>query len=359
MPQPRDKIHIEPQVQAYLNRISKHPLLKREEEKELGEVVRLFIKDFGIDFVRAYSTIANEFSRKHGISVLDYQPQDKPQVSRIELLMEVGGDELRPSKRFLELLAEHEVPLDRLRAFEEARTRFAVSNLKLVTSIAFRYARGTGHDVADLIQEGNIGLMRAVEKFDGRKGFKFSTYATWWVKQAMMRSAYNHLIRIPIYRIEQKSHIKKVYAEISNARHEAPSVAEVAELLEMKVKDVVEVLGLPMHLASLETSIGEGEGSTIADTVEDPNAEDPEEEALTNDTVERIRAFLAERLRLGRVSQRDHEVLVMRYSLDGQEAQSLESIGRTIGLTRERVRQIIKRQLTLMHGPARDMFRES
>jgi RNA polymerase primary sigma factor len=244
---------------------------------------------------------------------------------------------LNEAGRWPLLTAEEEVELAKLieRGDKEAKDRMINSNLRLVVSIAKRY-QGLGLSLLDLIQEGIIGLIRAVEKFDWRRGFKFSTYATWWIRQAVQRGIANksHTIRIPVHIVERERKIARAERELAAKLGREPSDAEIAATAKLSAKELREVREVARSVTSLDRPIGAGNEGALGEMIAS-DATPPEEEitvSLEQDVLRRAVAQLPER---------EREVLKLRYGLNGdREPVSLEAIGRQLGLTRERVRQI-------------------
>jgi RNA polymerase primary sigma factor len=244
---------------------------------------------------------------------------------------------LNEAGRYPLLSAAEEVELAKLieRGDKPAKDRMVNSNLRLVVSIAKKY-QGHGLPLIDLIQEGIIGLIRAVEKFDWRRGFKFSTYATWWIRQAVQRGVANksRTIRIPVHIVEREQKIARAERDLIATLERAPTDEEISEKTKLAVKHVKEVRAAARTVASLDKTVGEGSETAFGDLVaqDDSNIEEEVVVALGDDALHR--AILT-------LPPREQDVIRMRYGLDSeQEPKSLEEIGRRMGITRERVRQI-------------------
>ena len=306
-------VSIEDPVRMYLKEIGKVPLLSADEEIELAQKMEA-------------GSVA---------------------VQKIPLLKErlaETGDEQEKEEIQAEIKA---LQLDVDRG-SDAKKRLAEANLRLVVSIAKRYV-GRGMLFLDLIQEGNLGLIKAVEKFDYRKGYKFSTYATWWIRQAITRAIADQArtIRIPVHMVETINKLIRVSRQLLQELGREPTPEEIAEEMKMPVERVREILKISQEPVSLETPIGEEEDSHLGDFIKDDNVPVPADAATFTLLKEQLEEVL------GTLTEREQKVLTLRFGLEDGRARTLEEVGKEFNVTRERIRQIEAKALRKLRHPSR------
>ena len=307
-----DGVSVEDPVRMYLKEIGKVPLLSADEEIELAQKM-----EDGAVAAEKISILKGRMDNATAEEKADL----KDEIKKLQKEVDFGAD---------------------------AKKRLAEANLRLVVSIAKRYV-GRGMLFLDLIQEGNLGLIKAVEKFDYKKGYKFSTYATWWIRQAITRAIADQArtIRIPVHMVETINKLIRVSRQLLQELGREPSPEEIAAEMNMPVERVREILKISQEPVSLETPIGEEEDSHLGDFIKDDNVPVPADAAAFTLLKEQLEEVL------GTLTEREQKVLTLRFGLEDGRARTLEEVGKEFNVTRERIRQIEAKALRKLRHPSR------
>ncbi len=323
-----------------------------EEEEEINvETIDLSVPD-GVsveDPVRMYLKEIGKVALLTAEEEIEWaQQMEEGAVAQEKILILKGRLEEADDSEKDEIKAEIKTLQKDVAIGGNAKKRLAEANLRLVVSIAKRYV-GRGMLFLDLIQEGNLGLIKAVEKFDYRKGYKFSTYATWWIRQAITRAIADQArtIRIPVHMVETINKLIRVSRQLLQELGREPSPEEIAEEMNMPVERVREILKISQEPVSLETPIGEEEDSHLGDFIKDDNVPVPADAAAFTLLKEQLGEVL------GTLTEREQKVLTLRFGLDDGRARTLEEVGREFNVTRERIRQIEAKALRKLRHPSR------
>ena len=316
-----------------------------------------FLEASGVDVLRITENSADDLMLDGDMDIDGLDDEEEVELDKIDLSVPEGVSIEDPVRMYLKeigkvplLSAEEEIELAKKmeQGDENAKKRLAEANLRLVVSIAKRYV-GRGMLFLDLIQEGNLGLIKAVEKFDYRKGYKFSTYATWWIRQAITRAIADQArtIRIPVHMVETINKLIRVSRQLLQELGREPTPEEIAEEMDMPVDRVREILKISQEPVSLETPIGEEEDSHLGDFIQDDNVPVPADAAAFTLLKEQLVEVL------GTLTEREQKVLRLRFGLDDGRARTLEEVGKEFNVTRERIRQIEAKALRKLRHPSR------
>ena len=316
-----------------------------------------FLEASGVDVLRITDNGADDLMLDDDMDIDGLDDEEEVELDKIDLSVPEGVSIEDPVRMYLKeigkvplLSAEEEIELAKRmeQGDENAKKRLAEANLRLVVSIAKRYV-GRGMLFLDLIQEGNLVLIKAVEKFDYRKGYKFSTYATWWIRQAITRAIADQArtIRIPVHMVETINKLIRVSRQLLQELGREPTPEEIAEEMDMPVDRVREILKISQEPVSLETPIGEEEDSHLGDFIQDDNVPVPADAAAFTLLKEQLVEVL------GTLTEREQKVLRLRFGLDDGRARTLEEVGKEFNVTRERIRQIEAKALRKLRHPSR------
>jgi len=304
------------------------PVKARREDRDYEDLVRLYLEDVG----------------RHNLLTKDDE-------IRLAQAIETGTAAREKLETAKKLTPTQRRGLKReIRQGEEAHRQFVNSNLRLVVSIAKKY-QSSGLPLLDIVQEGNLGLIHAVDKFDWRKGFKFSTYATWWIRQAIQRGIANsaRVIRLPVHAGDMLTALLKLRASLEGSLGRTPTLAELAGEAELPLEKVVEVLRYAVDTVSLDEPVRDDGDAELGDFVEDRNAVAPFEHAATSLLPNEVAKVLSV------LDERERTILTLRFGLDGGGGRTLEEVAEHFGLTRERIRQIEARAMSKLRHPSADV----